>query len=66
MYTVFFFSIFFFFSNENYFRCDKTRETSGKTFPSTFALRKPLLIEEIKGLGVFTTLKKSIFTENSN
>lgn len=33
------------------------RETSGKTFPSTFALRKPVLIEELKGLGVFTTLK---------
>lgn len=63
MYMIFFFSLFilFFFSNENYFRCDKTCETSGKTFPSTFALRKPLLIEEIKGLGVFTTFKKIHF-----
>jgi len=55
-----------FFSNSNYSRCDKICETSGKTFSSTFALRKPLMIEEIKGFGVLTTFKKSIFTENSN
>lgn len=51
MYMIF----FFFFPNENYVRCDKTCETSGKTFLSTFALRKCLMIEEIKGLGGFTT-----------
>lgn len=37
-----------------------------KHFQVLFALRKPLLIEEIEGLGVFTTSEKSIFTENSN
>lgn len=51
-------TFFFFFLNENCFRCDKTCETSGKTFPSTFALKNPLMIEEIKGLGFFTALKK--------
>lgn len=51
-------AFFFFFLNENCFRCDKTCETSGKTFPSTFALKNPLMIEEIKGLGFFTALKK--------